>query len=918
MKKTFFASAAVTVACGLGLAQAPVLSPLNLLPGDGALGPAAGEQRAPALVPGGSGFLAVWQDARTDLVADLLPGQAAFDIYAARLDALGTPIDLVPIAVSQTFGDQTRPRAAWNGQDWLVVWTNQEPIGAFYGPAIRAARVSAAGVVLDATSILLPLPANISSDLLFGVASDGTDWLVVWKDFVGATAVIRGSRISSLGTLLDTTPVTLAFPPIQAYNGDVVFGHGAYLVVWSHWTGSGNDDVFGRRFTPALAPLGGMFPIATSADYDVWPSVATGPGGFFVAWENYNTCCVGGGGKVFGARLSPTGQVLDPAGILISATTDFTTGRAPSACADGSQWYVTWTYESGAAFQQLHAARVSAVGAVLDPAGFLVQPTGSAQTESALGTAPGGGAVVAWTDDLAGGVDPYDVFSAPLTSGGGAGTATCVTLGAPAQVRPRLAWSGSEYLAVFTSRVSGTNRILGQRLDASGNAIDAVPFEIAGPSATLRFPAVAWDGSEHLVVWSNGSVVLGRRLDAAGTPLDAAPFTIMPGATPDVAALGGDFLVVATHAPSNPQFRFPFSARVRGFDGLVLDPTPLQLGQYFAVAPKVAAFGTQWIAVWERHFSHDDPHANVHAAFVTAAGTSPGEFAMTGGSVFHNAAAVASDGASALVAWADNTPTIQSANLSARRVLPNGTMLPIFSLSSAANVQAYPALAWDGGEFVATFEDHRNAALFFDLRGDLYGARLDAAGTVLDPAGFAVASGAPPQMNPAVAGGPTGSAAFAGAQFGSGSPYASYRVALRILDPPSPCAGSFAVYGSGLLGTGGYVPALSGTGCPTIGSTIGWTIANGRGAAPGLLAFGASPASVPVFAGTALVTPLLFVPFALGGTPGAAGAGSASFAIAIPNDPAFVGTVHYTQAVVLDPLAPQGLAFTAGLETHVE
>ncbi|MGH7149415.1 MAG: hypothetical protein ACREIU_01890, partial [Planctomycetota bacterium] len=153
----FFASAALSIACGLGSAQAPVLSPVQLLPGDGAIGPAAGDQRSPALVPGGGGFLAVWEDARTDLVPNLLADQGGFDVCAARLDAFGTPIDLLPIAVSETFGDQTRPRAAWNGQDWLVVWVNQEPIGAFYGPAVRAARVSPAGVLLDATPILLPL-----------------------------------------------------------------------------------------------------------------------------------------------------------------------------------------------------------------------------------------------------------------------------------------------------------------------------------------------------------------------------------------------------------------------------------------------------------------------------------------------------------------------------------------------------------------------------------------------------------------------------------------------------------------------------------------------------------------------------------------------------------------------------------------
>src|SRR6476646_3891804 len=80
------------------------------LPGDSAVSAAAYNQNNPQIAPGGGGYLAVWEDSRTNyvnLIEGAAPGggqesgQLLKDIFAVRLDANGQPIDQTPIAVSQ-------------------------------------------------------------------------------------------------------------------------------------------------------------------------------------------------------------------------------------------------------------------------------------------------------------------------------------------------------------------------------------------------------------------------------------------------------------------------------------------------------------------------------------------------------------------------------------------------------------------------------------------------------------------------------------------------------------------------------------------------------------------------------------------------------------------------------------------------
>lgn len=141
---------------------------------------------------------------------------------------------------------------------------------------------------------------------------------------------------------------------------------------------------------------------------------------------------------------------------------------------------------------------------------------------------------------------------------------------------------------------------------------------------------------------------------------------------------------------------------------------------------------------------------------------------------------------------------------------------------------------------------------------------------------------------------------------------------LRVCVEPIGCPVPL-VLGSGTPGTGGIVPTLAASGgSAQIGnSAYGLTIASGRGGAPGLLVLNVFETSLPFAGGTVFVLPGVVLPILLGGTPGAAGAGSSTIPLPIPSLPTLVGALVPAQAGIFDPLANSSVALTAGLRITV-
>ena len=654
------------------------LSPVRFLPGDDVIAPAAGKQWSPEIAAGDGVFLAVWVDDRTSInvLPENLTGGAAFsnyngsmlDIYAARLDAQGNLLDTSPIIVGQQKQNQALPDVAWNGQNWLVVWSGQQGISCCPDINVYAARVSPQGVVLDDPPITVDSD-NTNSGLYWPtVGSDGTNWIVVWRDLDAQAGIftLDGARISPSGVVLDPGGVRLRRDTYNSYpiDPDLALAGDRFLLTWTEDSG----EVDGQLLTPSLQPIGLVFRInAYSPSTGLNPRVASNGVDFLVAyWEDRYY----GWSELRAARVSHAGAVLDPQGIAVTEAYGYA-NYDPAVSWEGAYYFLVFDKD---AFQpDIFAARVSPQGNVLDFGGFAVSDRSAPQNEAAAAPMAGGGVVALWKDYRYGGEHPGDIFGTTITRTAQVGPELVVSQGAPRQTELDLAEYSGGYLAAFRSETAMGARILVQRINVSGLPIDPEPIEVVAGSSSVHNPGVAWNGSLFLVVWEDGTQVLGRRVGPDAVPIEPQPFSILPGEMPHAAALGADFLVVSSHEEPHETRRI-MGARVRGSDGAVLD-NAFQVGPSFSVWPRVAAIGSRWLVVFQRFPSHDNPRSEIMASFVDAGGVPGTYFAVHSDAVSPSSFPdVDEANGMGLIVWEDARPQPEYEDLYGRRIRADGRL----------------------------------------------------------------------------------------------------------------------------------------------------------------------------------------------------------------------------------------------------
>ncbi|HEV3469226.1 MAG TPA: Ig-like domain-containing protein [Pyrinomonadaceae bacterium] len=746
----------------------------TVLPGDATNVPAAGSQEQPQVARGADAHLAVWTDVRTVLDTESRPGTVSIDnpvagiglgslidIYAARIDAAGRVVDTTPIVVSQAEFGQIYPRVAWNGRNWLVTWFTKRPRDQYsHAYDIVAARVSPAGQVLD------PEPILIASDLQSGhwpetVITDAAgNWVVVWTDFLPqeGTSIPRGvfvARVADDGTVLDPGG-WLAYNHHSQYLSlpDLARAGDLYMLTFEGYVGS----VQASWAMPLDASFNPLRPGPERIGPGSRPRVASNGDTFFAVFNGQT-----------GTRISRAGDPLDPLGIQISTAGGQDAGQVTW---DGANWLVSHNVGTSNG-DNIAVTRVSPAGQVL---GSTTLDAGAGhQTYSAVAPLAGGGAQVVWHDAAAG-----DINAARVSAAGAASPEVTVSRGAPRQSEPRMASNGNGFLAVFNSQTSGVHRVMGQHLDAAGAAVDQEPFVIA-EGGTANSPSVAWNGSAYLVVWEARTATGTKQTFARAVPSSGPPpapaFFVMNGETPDVAGLDGTFLVVNILQETS-QIRTTRAVRVSGA-GAVME-SPFNLDRVFNFAPRAAAFGGRWLVVWERHNNHDDAPGMILGSFVSPADgtfTKPFVAGDTAGNDKSPHLAVA--GEHALLAWHYGDTVGRSGDINTRRLNPDGTSPEPNAgtpLVTAADVQAMASVAWDGGQYVVTWVDHRNAPFPRQATGDVYAARVSATNVRLEE--FPVANSALPEDTPFVVSA-NGLTLFSYAKFYPEAPFAAHRLTLR-------------------------------------------------------------------------------------------------------------------------------------------
>ena len=211
------------------------------------------------------------------------------DIFGVRvtsdLDTLGSFI------ICNKPGGQVDPAVAFNGTDFLVVWSDPA-----YGQAggIMVARVTEQGAVIDSANQIS------EGDAYPDISFDGSRFLVVWdKEYLG----VQGRFVNNLAQPEDTV-FTIARIAATSTEPQVTFGNGVYLVVYADFCTTGISlDIYGQLVSSQGQLIGDIIPIAEGSAIQAYPHIDYDGTNFIVVWSQ-------GTRGVYGQFVSTDGSLV--------------------------------------------------------------------------------------------------------------------------------------------------------------------------------------------------------------------------------------------------------------------------------------------------------------------------------------------------------------------------------------------------------------------------------------------------------------------------------------------------------------------------------------------------------------------------------------------------------------------------------
>jgi hypothetical protein len=308
------------------------------------------------------------------------------------------------------------------------------------------------------------------------------------------------------------------------------------------------------------------------------------------------------------------------------------------------------------------------------------------------------------------------------------------------QTFPAAASDGVSYFVVWSDTRSGSESdIYGARVTATGKVLDQEGIAITTAAHDQFNPDVTFDGENYLVVWederSGGESYSKRgdiycaRVAPSGEVLDpeSIPVSIRGNreGRPVIASDGARSLVV--WRDHREEQEHVYGARI-DLSGNVLDQggIPVTRGIYEQSSPEVTFNGTDYVVAWYQR--HPDMGLNCTRVSTSGEVIDPDGWVVSAQpdrSEFLRA--IVSGEESALVMWSQSNPG-QNRNIYGSRVTASATVLDPepFPITLGPNQQLYPAAAASGAHFTVAWMDYRCG------RRDIYATRIDDSGFTLD------------------------------------------------------------------------------------------------------------------------------------------------------------------------------------------
>jgi len=653
-----------------------------------AISTAPSDQQSPALTFDGTSFLVVWMDVRSG---------SDYEIYGTRVTPSGVVLDPAGFAVSTAGRWEDAPAIAFDGTNFLVVWQDERSGS---DCDVYGTRVTPGGVTLDTSGI--PVSTAASDQYDPAIAFDGTNFLVVWRDERGGED-IYGARVTQSGVVLDSAGLAITTAAYEQANPTLAFDTANFLVVWADQRNVTGFDIYGTRVTPAGRVLDTSgIAISTAAKGQYTPALAFDGESFLVVWEDRRN---NDSPDVYGARVTPAGVVLDSEGIAID--TAKTWQHSPVVAFDGTDFLATWEDHRSVPDYDIYGARLTSAGVVLDSPDIVISTAANWQRDPAVGF-DGSNFLAVWEDSRKG--SGYtDLRGARVTPTGVVLDSSCVTITTARYDLglPVLAFDSANFLVVWQDGRSGSYPdVYGARVTPAGVVLD--PSGIAVTTATYGQgdPALAFGDTSFLVVWGDwrGGIdedIYGARVSQSGIVLDSSGIAISTLANSQsyaaVAFDGTDFLVVWEDSRGGSAENI-YGARVSQ-SGIVLDPDGIAISTAASMqeSPAVGFDGTNFLVVWD---DRRNSGIDIYGARVSQSGIvlDPDGIVISSATGCQWHPTVAFDGTSFLVVWSD----FRNGNwdVYGARVSPAGSVSDSGPVVTREGGQRYPALARGPGNLL--------------------------------------------------------------------------------------------------------------------------------------------------------------------------------------------------------------------------
>jgi len=398
------------------------------------------------------------------------------------LDTLGIPI-------STAGNSQGYPSVAAYQGNFCLAWNDGRSYPDYN---VYGARVNRSGTVLEPNGLLLSGADGTQSSP--AVAVGDTNWLAVWSDSRGGNSwAIYGARVSSHGTVLDPDGIHTSPLIYNQFEPDVAFDGYNYLVVWGDYRAGTNRDIYGCRVTPQgeiLDPAG--IGICTQGNWQGVAAAGFDGTNYLVAWSDLRT----GDFDVYGTRISPRGEVLDPAGIAIARIDQIQ--LYPDIAWNGENWLVVYHDWRNHEYD-IYGTRVASDGTVLDPNSIAISRADRNQYHPVVAS-DGSNCFVTW-DDTRGGSSR--IHGARISPEGVVLDTNGVSVSSASSYIPAIAFDGENYLVTWDDYRLGSADIYGARVTPAGVVLDPSGLPISTAQNYQKASALAFDGTSYLVAWED-------------------------------------------------------------------------------------------------------------------------------------------------------------------------------------------------------------------------------------------------------------------------------------------------------------------------------------------------------------------------------------------------------------------------------